>query len=77
MKPSEIIRDYRLKAGLTQKALAEKIGVHDRTIQKYESKEDDPNFIAIKDVKFSLVMRLCEVLKLNPTTLYKSTKEAE
>lgn len=50
------IKDYRKKAGLTQKELAEKINRKEITIRKYESGEREPRISIIEDI--------CEALNI-------------
>lgn len=42
IRPAKLLRDARLKAGLTQRALAEKSGVPQPTIAAIESGRQDP-----------------------------------
>lgn len=49
----EIIKRQRLKKGLTQKEVAEEIGIHFGTYQKYEYEERIPDGkIMLKLIKF-------------------------
>lgn len=50
MNIGEKIKDYRKKAGLTQKQLAEKINRKEITIRKYESGEREPRISVIEDI---------------------------
>lgn len=50
MNIGEKIKDYRKKAGLTQKQLAEKIDRKEITIRKYESGEREPRISVIEDI---------------------------
>lgn len=50
MNIGEKIKDYRKKAGLTQKQLAEKINRKEITIRKYESGEREPRISIIEDI---------------------------
>ena len=50
MNIGEKIKDYRKKAGLTQKQLAEKIDRKEITIRKYESGEREPRISVINDI---------------------------
>lgn len=50
MNIGEKIKDYRKKAGLTQKQLAEKINRKEITIRKYESGEREPRISIINDI---------------------------
>lgn len=59
---NERIKSRRLELGLTLAELAEKIGVRDATIQRYESGE-------IKNIKRSTVVKLAEALKTTPAYL--------
>lgn len=44
---NEILKDFRLSKGLTQKQLADLTNMTERGIQRYESGERKPNFDAL------------------------------
>ena len=51
------IKSRRKNIGLTQKQLAEKVGVTDVTISRYENGKREPSFTEF--------IKLCEVLSMN------------
>lgn len=57
------LRSVRLSNGLSQGELAEKAGVQQYQISKYESGKDMPNM--------TTAMRLCKVLGIDPNTLFE------
>lgn len=58
MELSRLIKSRRENLGLTQKQLAEKVGLTDVTISRYENGEREP--------KWSDFLAICEVLEINP-----------
>ena len=59
------LRDLRIKQGMTQKQLAEKIGVTYQHIAAYERGVN-----AIENMTFSKALKLCEALRVsNPKKL--------
>ena len=48
MKFHEILRQRRLALGLTQEQLAEKIGVSNKTISKWENEKNMPDYSMIE-----------------------------
>lgn len=68
----EKLTDLRKEKGWTQKVLADKIGVTDRTINKYEN---DPH----KDISFSTVKKLSNIFNVSIDYLagYKTNKSIQ
>lgn len=62
MDIGRIIRDARLKKGLTQSELGEKVGVQKSAIAKYENGR-------VVNIKRSTLQGLADVLGLNPSVL--------
>ncbi|MDD2371931.1 MAG: helix-turn-helix transcriptional regulator [Firmicutes bacterium] len=58
----DILKEQRKKLGLSQKELAEEVGVTTRSIQNYESNNRHPKDVAI-------LGKLAKALKTNITTL--------
>lgn len=58
---AELIRRHRVERGLTQAALAKKVGVSVRTVQKWETGAQRP--------KNSNLLRLARILGLDPADL--------
>ncbi len=50
----ELLREYRLKKHWTQKRLAERIGVSEATISKYESNQVPPPFEKMRAIAVAL-----------------------
>lgn len=66
-KIGEFILLKRKEANLTQKELAEKIGVSDKTISKWECGKCMPDY--------SVIDSLCETLNITPSQLINGTSE--
>ena len=62
------LKQLRLDAGLTQDALAAKIGVQKQTISRYENSEREPNIRTAKRIADALGVSL-EELALDPRSL--------
>ena len=56
------IKKFRLQKGLTLLELANKLGVSESTIHKYETKR-------IKNIKYDTIVQLAEVLEVTPQEL--------
>jgi DNA-binding XRE family transcriptional regulator len=52
--PSQIFKEARIQAGLTQQELGKKAGVHWNTIAKIERDEQEPSFETIKKLAKAL-----------------------
>lgn len=63
MTIGEIIQAKRKKAGLTQKQLAEKVGVATITIQQYERNVREP--------KFEMLVKISEALSCSPLEFWQ------
>ena len=66
MQLATYIRSRRKNIGLTQKELAEKVGVSTNTAARWERSESEPSF--------SDFLKLCEVLGINPLDFMESVK---
>ena len=62
MEMSEIIRNERKKAGLTQEELAEKLGIQKSAVAKYESGR-------VENVKRSSIQKMSEIFGCDPAYL--------
>lgn len=62
MKANEVIRVRRTELGLTQKELAERVGVTEATVSRWESGD-------IKSMKRSNIAALSSILKVPPAVL--------
>lgn len=69
LKIAQNIQDARKKAGLTQKALAEKIGVASITLQQYER--------AVREPRTETLEKIAHALEISPATLYGWQKDSE
>lgn len=71
MKMNEAIRYFRLKAGLTQDELGEKIGLQKSAIAKYENGR-------VENIKRSIIQQMAKVLDCDPADLlgFESTHQA-
>ena len=58
MTMGESIKYYRLKAGLTQDELGEKLGLQKSAIAKYENGR-------VENIKRSVIQKMAEVLNCN------------
>lgn len=70
MKVQEIIRQSRIDHNLTMKELAEKVGVTEATISRWESGE-------IKNMRRDSILKLAEVLGLRPSTIMGWDEDSE
>ena len=68
MKVNEIIKKRRKELGLTLKDVAEKLGVSESLISRYESND-------VKNMGIDKLIPLAEVLKTTPTYLMGLEKE--
>ena len=66
MQLATYIGSHRKNIGLTQKELAEKVGVSTNTVARWERSESEPSF--------SDFLKLCEVLGINPLDFMESVK---
>lgn len=63
MKPvKDIIKAKRLELGMTMKELAEKVGVSEGTVSRWESGE-------IENMRRNVIVSLAKALKLTPAVL--------
>jgi transcriptional regulator with XRE-family HTH domain len=62
MSVKDIIRQNRLRLGLTMKELSDKVGVSEATISRWESGE-------IANMKQSGIAALCKVLGISPSVI--------
>lgn len=60
---NKVIKENRIKVGLTQRELADKLGVAQSTIGMYEQGYRYPSH--------KQVPKLCQILKIEPNDLYK------
>lgn len=58
MKIGDAIKESRKSKGLTQKQLAEKIGVNTVTVTRYENNDREPNFETLKKIAIELGISL-------------------
>lgn len=68
----EIIKEKRRAAGLTQEALAQKIGCATITIRQYEAGKREPNISTLQDIADALGV---EIFDLVPDEPYKDPFE--
>ena len=66
MQLAAYIKSRRKNINLTQKELAEKVGVSMNTVARWERGETEPSF--------SDFLRVCEVLGINPLDFMESVK---
>ena len=59
-----LIRQARQRAGLTQKELAEKLDVNERSVYNYEN--------GISFPRAEIIFALCEILGLKPRDLFNA-----
>lgn len=69
MKPSERIKKCRLDCGLTLLEMAQKLGVTESTVQRYESGE-------IKNPKHATVLEMSKIFGCSPSYLMGSNDDA-
>lgn len=67
MEIKDNIYTYRKALGLTQKELAEKIGVKAQTIQKYESGQIDISVTMVKKIATALCVDPIDILGMRDT----------
>jgi len=56
-----VLKEARLKLGLTQKELADKAGVHINTYARVERDEQEPSFDTVKRLSKILSLRLEDI----------------
>lgn len=64
------IRELRIEKGLTQQALAERVGCHTRQIQKFESGECD-----LANMSIAMALKISAALDVNIYALIADTNE--
>ena len=69
IKIGKFIAEMRKEQGITQKGLAEKLEISDKTVSKWECGNGLP--------EISLMMPLCEVLGINVNELLSGEKLSE
>lgn len=62
------MKELRKKAGMTQPQLAERVGVHETTIRRWEQETD-------KGPDTAMIMKLAEVLNVSAENLLSESKE--
>lgn len=62
MTIGETIRKYRAQAGMSQTALAEKIGVTQQQIEKWENGKRRPKLDALKKIAAALKIPVTELI---------------
>ncbi|MEG1412781.1 MAG: helix-turn-helix transcriptional regulator [Oscillospiraceae bacterium] len=70
MSVKDIIKQRRLKLGLTMRELAEKVGVSEATVSRWESGE-------ISNMKQSGIVALAKVLDLSPSVIMGWDEDAQ
>ncbi|MBS6503839.1 MAG: helix-turn-helix transcriptional regulator [Clostridium sp.] len=77
MNLGKIIREYRQKANLTLKELAQKVGVSEQAISQYERNKRTPNVTMIKKIGNALSVDLLFELRkeLNVNEFFVETAE--
>lgn len=60
---SEVLKKYRLKAGLTQEKLSEKVGISDKYISRIERGQDG--------IKTQTLIKYINALSITPNEIYK------
>ena len=65
-KIGKFISDLRKGIGLTQKELAEQLGISDKAVSKWERGNSMPDI--------SVLMKLCQILKINVNELLSGEK---
>ena len=76
MEFGEKIKKARKGAGMTQKQLAEEIGVAEITIRKYEANKRTPSFVQLTAIAIALNVFLGELLPLELSPLGKKLKDS-
>lgn len=66
MEIGEIIKEKRRSAGLTQEALAQKIGCATITIRQYESGKREPGIEALIDISNALGIEIFDLIPDDP-----------
>lgn len=67
MEIGDVIKQQRKAAGLTQEALAKKIGCATITIRQYEAGKREPNFNTLLDIAAALNLDIFDLLPDSPT----------
>lgn len=67
MRTGELIKEFRLKKGMTQEELAEKTGISVRTIQRIEKCEVDPRSYTLQSIAEALEVEF-DLLNANDDT---------
>lgn len=62
MKTGEYIKEFRQKSKLTQKQLAEKIGLSQHAISKYEQDQRQPNLNTLKEIAKALNVSIADLV---------------
>lgn len=65
MDAGKVIKDARLRKGMTQEELGERVGVQKSAIAKYENGR-------VVNIKRSVLQKLAKALDLNPSELFES-----
>lgn len=63
MTSGEIIKTHRLRLGLSQRELGEKVGVNKAAVQKWESG-------AVQNIKKHTIIQLSEIFGISPNELF-------
>lgn len=66
MEIGEIIKEKRRSAGLTQEALAQKIGCATITIRQYESGKREPSIEVLNDIANALNLEIFDLIPEDP-----------
>lgn len=66
------LKDYRLRAGLTQPQLAEKLSVPYQTVQKYERGE-----LRLERIPFDRAVKYAAALGITPEELINAEKASQ
>ena len=61
---AKAIKKYRVECGLTQKELADELGVNEKTVRGWELEKQNPSM--------ETIIKLAEVFHISPLTLYKT-----
>lgn len=62
MDTGQNIKNYRKMRGLTQKDLAQKIGVAEITLRQYENNKREPRIETIQKIAFALNVSLADII---------------
>ena len=63
------IKEYRTKAGLTQKELADELHVTYQAVSRWENEDAEPSFDMLKD--------LCKILNCSTDDLFEISKKQD